>query len=89
MKTVYVVRTVPVRDAGGAVVGWVRVDLLADGTRPTDQVFLRDGTACGQAEAMERLTRDLGLLYPTREEAVRDGLARLRAASAHGQLGSL
>ena len=65
----------------GAIIGWV-ADLLADGTKPTDLVFLRDGSACGQAEATERLALDPSLLYPTRDEAVRDGLARLRAADA-------
>jgi hypothetical protein len=84
MKTVYVVRAAPVRDVGGAVVGWVRVDLLADGTKPTDTVYLRDGTACGQAEAIARVACDPGLLYPSEDEAVREGLAQLRAAHARG-----
>ena len=66
----------------GAVIGWVRGSLLANGTKPTNVVFLRDGSACGQAEAGERLALDPSLLYPTRDEAVRDGLARLRAADA-------
>ena len=66
----------------GAIIGWVRADLLADGTKPTDLVLLRDGSACGQAEAAERLALDPSLLYPTRDEAMRDGLARLRAADA-------
>lgn len=82
MNTVHVVRTIPVLDADGSVRGWVRAGLLADGSSPTDQVFLRDGTACGQAEALERLASDSGLLYSTRDEAVRDGLARLRKAEA-------
>lgn len=82
MKTVFAVSTIPVRDSAGAIVGWVRADLLADGTEPTDAVFFRDGTACGQAEALERLERDPSLLYPTREEAVHDGLRRLRQAAA-------
>jgi hypothetical protein len=82
MNTVFAVRTLPVRDAHGAILGWVRADMLADGTRPTDMVVLRDGSALGQAEAAERIALDLGLLYPTREEAVRDGLARLRAHDA-------
>jgi hypothetical protein len=56
--------------------------MLADGTKPTDMVFLRDGSACGQAEAAERIARDPSLLYPTRDEAVRDGLVSLRAADA-------
>jgi hypothetical protein len=86
MKTVYVVRTIPVRDASGAVLGWVRADLLADGTKPTDMVILRDGSRIGQAEAAELVANDLGLLYVTRKEAVRDGLARLRAADARGEL---
>jgi hypothetical protein len=86
MKTVYAVRTLPVRDAGGVIRGWVRVDVLADETSSDSLVFLRDGTACGQAEAMRRIASDLGLLYPTRDEAVREGIARLRAADAMGEL---
>jgi hypothetical protein len=82
MKTVFAVRTLPVLDANGAVLGWVRADMVADGTRPTDMVVLRDGSALGQSEAAERIGRDLGLLYPTREEAVRDGLEALRASAA-------
>jgi hypothetical protein len=82
MNTVYAVRALPVRDMKGAVIGWVRADVLADGTKPTDLVFLRDGSACGQADAAERLALDPSLLYPTRDAAVRAGLARLRAADA-------
>ena len=82
MKTLYAVRAIPVRDTNGAVIGWVRGDLLADGTKPTDLVFLRDGSACGQVEAAERVAFDAGLLYGTREEAVADGIARLRDADA-------
>lgn len=80
MKTVYAVQTIPVREVGGALMGWVRVDLVADGTKPTDVVYLRDGRAYGQAEALRLVTRDPGLLFPTRAEAARDGLARLREA---------
>jgi hypothetical protein len=54
MKTTYAVRAIPVRDEGGAVPGWVRVELWADGTRPTDAVVLADGTASGQARAAVR-----------------------------------
>lgn len=86
MKTVYVVSTIPVRDAAGAILGWVRADPMADGTRPTDMVILRDGTACGQAEANRRLARDPGLLWPTRKAAARDGIARLREAESRGWL---
>lgn len=43
-------------------------------------VLLGDGIACGQAEAAKRLELDPSLLLVTRDEAVRDGLARLRAA---------
>ena len=82
MRTVYVVRAIAVRNDVGAVVGWVRADPLADGTRPTDAVFLRDGSACGQAEASKRIGRDPGLLYPSEADAVREGLAQLRAAEA-------
>jgi hypothetical protein len=80
MSSLYVVRAIPVRDERKAIVGWVRVDVLADGTRPSDAVFLRDGSACGQAEAGERIVANPALLYRTRAEAVRDGLARLREA---------
>jgi hypothetical protein len=82
MKTVYAVSTVPVRDAQGAVVGWVRADPFADGTKPTDMVVLRDGSACGQAEAAERIALDPTLLYPTRHAAAQAGLARLRQAES-------
>jgi hypothetical protein len=82
MNTFYAVRALPVRDIKGVVIGWVRADLLADGTSPMDLVFLRDGSACGQAVAAERLALDPSLLYATRDEAVREGLARLRAADA-------
>lgn len=43
MSNVYVVCTVAVRNEQGAIVGWIRADPLADGSRPTDMVFLRDG----------------------------------------------
>lgn len=82
MSTVYVVRTLPVRDAMGAVIGWVRADPFADGTKPTDLVLLRDGSACSQADAAARLAIDPSLLYPTRHDAVREGIAHLRAADA-------
>jgi hypothetical protein len=82
VNTVYAVQSLPVLDMKGAVIGWVRADLLADGTKPSDIVILRDGSACGQADAAERVARDPSLLYPTRDEAVREGLANLRAADA-------
>ncbi len=82
MKTVYAVRAIPLRDVDGAVIGWVGVDLVADGTRPSDMVLLADGTACGQVEALVRVARDPGLLYPTEEAAVHEGLTRLREADA-------
>ena len=82
MKTLYVMRALPVRDADGTVAGWVRADPLRDGTKPTDMVFLRDGSACGQLDAMVRIARSPGLLYASDAEAVRDGLARLREADA-------
>jgi hypothetical protein len=56
--------------------------LPVHGTQPTDLVFLRDGSAWGQGDAALRLAIDPSLLYPTRDEAVRDGLDRLRAADA-------
>ena len=86
MKTVYVVRAVPVRRLGGAIVGWVRVDPLADGTKATDMVFLADGTACSQLEAMELVAGRPGLLYPTQAAAVNAGIARLRQADGRGEL---
>jgi hypothetical protein len=58
------------------------VDVLADGTKPTDMVMLRDGSAHGQAEAANRVALNPALLFATREEAVQEGLARLRAAGA-------
>jgi len=52
-------------------------------------VYLRDGSAYGQAEAAERISLDLGLLYPTHDEAVQAGIANLREADARGDLVSL
>lgn len=66
----------------GAIVGWVRADAFTDGTKPTDMVVLRDGSACGQAEASLRISLDPSLLYRTQDEAAKDGLARLREADA-------
>lgn len=80
MKTVYVVSSVPIMDRAGEIIGWVRVDVFADGSSANDAVYLRGGTTCGQAEAIERVAKDPSLMYPTREAAVRDGIARLRAA---------
>jgi hypothetical protein len=80
MHTAYAVRTLPARDPKGDTIGWVRGDVLADGTQPTDLIILRDGSACGQAEAAFDLTPACSI--PTPDEAVRDGIARLRAADA-------
>lgn len=80
MKNVYVVRAVPVRNGGSEIAGWVRVDPLADGTSVSDLVFLRDGSACSQVDAITRLAEDPALLYQTEDEAVRDGFDRLREA---------
>ena len=85
-KSVFVVRALPVRDEGQNILGWIRVDPFADGTKPTDGVFLRDGSSHGQAKAMKRIARDLSLLYSTEDEAVRDGLTRLWEAHARGDL---
>jgi hypothetical protein len=82
MNTVFVVRAVPVRRTDRTVIGWVRVDVIADVTKPTDMVYLRDGTAYGQEEAMRHITRNPELLYSTEAEAVREGIARLRSADA-------
>lgn len=85
MDSVYVVWAIPVRSAAdGSIGGWVRVDVLSDGGSPDDEIYLRDGSACGQAEAITRISADPGLLYPTKAEAVRDGIARLRAAEKAG-----
>lgn len=84
MKNVYVVRALPVRDEGGAIAGWVRVDVLADGTQASDVVFLRDGSACGQVAAVKRIADNPALLYGTQDEAVQDGIDRLREASHAG-----
>ena len=84
MKTVCVVRAIPVRRTDGSIGGWARVDPTADGSKDTDLVYLRDGTANGQAEALRRASDDPGLLYPTRDAAVRDGIARLREADRRG-----
>jgi hypothetical protein len=78
MKSVYVVRAIPVRNVAGEVAGWVHPDVFADGTRPTDGVILRDGSMCRQAEALERISADRSLLYMTEAEAVRDGIDRPR-----------
>ena len=89
MSIIYAVSTVPVRDGRGDVVGWIRVDPLADGSHPTDMVILRDGSACGQEEAMKRVAEDVTLLYATREDAVRDGIQRLRESVRAGRAGAL
>lgn len=83
-RNIYAVQTAPVRDEAGAIAGWLRTDPLADGSSPTDTVFLRDGSSCGQAEAMRRVQLDRTLLYSTDEEAVLDGIARLRDAHRRG-----
>lgn len=85
-KSVYVVRALSVRDERQDILAWIRVDPFSDGTKPTDRVFLRDGSSHGQAEAMKRVALDLSLLYPTEDEAVQDGLTRLREAHARGDL---
>jgi hypothetical protein len=89
MKTVYAVGAIPVRDVEGLILGWVRADPLADGTEPTHTVIFRDGLACGQADGSARLSADPRLLYSTRAEAVRGGLARLRKADAAGDASQL
>ncbi len=79
VKTVHVVQTIPVRDGRGEILGWVRADPLSDGLSPSDRVYLRDGSAPRQVEAAARIAMNPCLLYPTRESAVDDGLAGLRA----------
>ncbi len=88
MKTTYVVGHPGQRGPAGEVLGWVRADVLADGSQPTDKVFFRDGTACGQADALERLALDPSLLYSTESQAVQEGLARLRDAGVAEDLPS-
>ena len=85
MRSVYVVRAIPVRDDNRKIIGWVRVDIFADGSNLTDVVYLRGGLACSQAEAVERIQCDLGLLFTSEAEAVRDGFARLRRAHKDGK----
>jgi hypothetical protein len=80
MQTTYAVRALPVRAAGGDIVGWVRVSVFADGSDPRELVFLRDGSALAQEEALELLASGCDILYNTREDAVAAGIARLRAA---------
>jgi hypothetical protein len=82
------VSRLPVRDTSGTIRGWVRCDPLADGSKATDMVILRGGSAWGQDDAIEAVNRDPSLLYTTREEAVRDGLARLRQVDGAGTNGS-
>jgi hypothetical protein len=89
MKAVYAVRTVPVVGPDGTDLGWVRADPFADGSSPTDVLYLRDGSACDQSVALARIAADRSLLYRTREEASRDGLARLRAADRTGRLANV
>ncbi len=48
-------------------------------------VILRDGSAWGQEDALEVINRGTSLLYATRDEAVRDGLARLKRTDADGR----
>lgn len=85
MRNVYAVATVPVVGEDREVIGWARADIFADGTRPTDKVILRDGVAYDQVEATAMVAEDpLGLLWPTRDAAARDGLAALRAADGAG-----
>jgi hypothetical protein len=86
VKSVYVVRAIPVRNIEGDIAWWVRADAFADGSRPTDVVFLRDGSMCGQAEGLERVSADRTLLYASEAEAVRDGIARLRQAEGNREL---
>jgi hypothetical protein len=84
MKSVYVVRAIRVRDVEGTIAGCVRADIFAEGSRPTDAVILRDGSMCGQAEGLQRVSADRSLLYGTEAEAVRDGVERLRRADRQG-----
>jgi len=86
LKTLYAVRAIPVRLRDGTILGWARVDLLADGTSPRAVVYLADGRAYEQADAIELVSRDPDLLYATEDAAVQDGFTRLRAADARGEL---
>jgi hypothetical protein len=84
LETVYAVRTLPVRDTSGAIRGWVRADVLADGSSPSNLIILRGGVAMSQADALEACNRDPSLLFRTRDEAVTDGIDRLRDADQRG-----
>jgi len=77
MKSVKMVRAIAAGRPGGEVLGWMSVDMFAERGLPTDAVFLRDGSVCSKAEAMERVASDLTLLYASEEEAIRDGIERL------------
>lgn len=55
--------------------------MLTDGTLASDVVILRDGSACGQSDAMKRIAENPELLYRTRDEAVQEGIDRLWEAS--------
>ena len=59
-----------------------RQAVTLDGQAQQRLWVLRDGTACGQAEALVRVARDPGLLYPSESAAARDGLTRLRQTGA-------
>lgn len=84
MKNIEVVRAGPVRDEGRAVAGRVRIDVLAEEILASDVVFLCDGSAWGQADATKRFAEEPTPLYRTRDDAVRDGIDRLREASQAG-----
>ena len=86
MRSVYLVRAIPACDTTGKITGWVRVDIFADGTQATDGAILRDGSMCGQVEALARIAADPTLLYATEAEAICDGVARLRQAEREGEL---
>jgi hypothetical protein len=85
VNSVYVVRAIPVRDIEGGIAGWVRADVIADGSRSSDIVILRDGTAVGQVEGLKRVSADRTLLYASEAEAVRDGIEGLREADREGR----
>ncbi len=85
MKTAYIIRAIP--SATGAAPSAAGSESTSSPTAPgNDTVFLRDGSACEQADAILRVQLDPGLLYATQNEAARDGLARLRAADKRSEV---
>ena len=81
-KTVYAVRSLPLRNSDGKILGWARVGLATDvpdelrALESYEVIYLRDGNYLTQGDLA---TLDPALLFATAEEAEKDGLARLRS----------